>query len=80
MAKRFSTTKPDPEMGTIIGQDSKYDIAFTERTQFFIWPTENSDAGYSVDVDSFQGRLWFKDKKDWKKIIIEDLKKELGLS
>ncbi|MDD9914942.1 MAG: hypothetical protein OXT01_09815, partial [Rhodospirillaceae bacterium] len=51
-----------------------------KRLQFFVWPTENSDAGYSVDVDSFQGRTWFKDEVDWKAIIIEDLKKELAKS
>ena len=80
MAKRFKVTIPDPEMGTIIGQDGKSFFTYTEKVGFFVWPTDNSDTGYSVDVDSFQGRTWFKDKKDWKKIIIEDLKKELGQS
>lgn len=80
MARRFKVTKPDLEMGTIVGQDFKYDISFTKQVKFFIWPTENSDAGYSIDVDSFQGRTWFQDDKDWKKIIIDDLKKELAKS
>jgi hypothetical protein len=81
MARRFKVTKPDAEMGTIVGQDYAYEISFIEKVEFFVWPTENSDTGYSIDVDSFQGRLWFRDdNKDWKKIIIEDLKKELGQS
>ncbi|MDD9907955.1 MAG: hypothetical protein OXT06_30625 [Rhodospirillaceae bacterium] len=80
MARRFKVTRPDPEMGTIVGQDFKYELSFTKKVKFFVWPTENSDAGYSVDVDSFQGRTWFKDEVDWKAIIIEDLKKELAKS
>ena len=64
LACRFKVTRPDPEMGTIVGQDFKYELSFTKKVKFFVWPTENSDEGYSVDVDSFQGRTWFKDEVD----------------
>ncbi len=68
MARRFKVTKPDPEMGTIVGQDGKYELTYTEKVKFFVWPTESSDSGYSVDVDAFQGRKWFRsDNEDWKK-------------
>ena len=77
MACRFKVTRPNPEMGTIMGQDFKYELSFTKKVKFFVCPTENSDASFSVDVDSFQGRTWFKDEVDWKAIIIEDLTKEL---
>jgi len=81
IARRFKFTKPDAEMGTIIGQDGEHNFTYTEKVEFFVWPTENSDSGYSVDVDAFQGRKWFRsDNKDWKKVLIEDLKKELGQS
>lgn len=80
MARQFPVLKTDPEVGTIVGQDWKYEFAFTKKVKFFVWPTESSDSGYSVDVDSFQGRTWFEGEKDWKSIIIQDLKKELGLS
>ena len=64
MARHFEVTRPDPEMGTIVGQDFKYELSFTKKVKFFVWPTENSDASYSVDGDSFQGRTWFKDEVD----------------
>ena len=78
MARRFKVTKPDPEMGTIVGQNGKYGLSLTEKAAVFVWPTDNSDSGYSVDVDSFSGTAGFGGAKDWKKIIIEELKKELG--
>jgi len=40
MACRFKVTRPDPEMGTIVGQDFKYELSFSKKVKFFVWPTE----------------------------------------
>lgn len=80
MARHFEVTEPDAEMGTIVGQDREYFFSYTKKVKFFIWPTESSDAGYSVDVDEFLGRSWYQEPTDWKKVIIEDIRKELGAS
>jgi predicted Fe-S protein YdhL (DUF1289 family) len=80
MARRLSVTESDREMGKIVGQDNKGSYLWNETVGFFVWPTDNSDAGYSVDVGKYIGSIWRETEKDWKKIIIQDLKKELGAS
>ncbi|MDA0661759.1 MAG: hypothetical protein O3B08_02840 [Proteobacteria bacterium] len=43
-----------------------------------MWPTITNDSGYTVYIDSIAGSLHYTGIRDWKKIILEDLKKELG--
>jgi len=80
IGKRFKVTNADREMGTISATDNKWNFLWNEEVAFFVWPTDNSGVGYSVDVGSYVGSIWKENRQDWKKVIIEDLKKELGAS
>ncbi len=80
MARRLNVVEADQELGSIVGRDNKIGFLWNETVAFFVWPTESSDAGYSVDVGNYIGSVWRETETDWKKLIIEDLKKELGAS
>ena len=80
MARRLKITEADVETGTIEGVDAKNSLTWDEAVGLLIWPTENSDAGYTVDVDSMVRIMFLHPKTDWRKVIIGDLKKELGVS
>ncbi len=78
MARRLNVTEADREMGTIVGRDNKSGFLWNQTVAFFMWPTENSDAGYSIDVGNYIGSVWRETEIDWKTVIVDELKKELG--
>ncbi|NKB57118.1 MAG: hypothetical protein GKS00_12385 [Alphaproteobacteria bacterium] len=80
MAKRTNVAHSDQEMGQIVGRGNKGGGLWNDSVAFFVWPTDNSDAGYSVDVGGYVGSVWSELSPDWKKVIIDDLRKELGAS
>lgn len=79
MARHLVITESDSEAGRIDGTNSKGGKLWNEAVAFFVWPTENSDAGYMVDVDFGQIRPVLRGNEiDWQKTIVDELKKELG--
>lgn len=79
MARHLVITDSDVEAGRIDGRDGKGGKFWNEAVALFVWPTENSDVGYTVDVDFDLLRPFMRGNEiDWQKTIVDDLKKELG--
>ena len=81
MARHLDITETNAETGRIDGIDSKDGKPRNEAVAIFVWPTEDSDVGYGVDVDFLLLQPFLRGNVvDWRKVIIDDFKKELGKS
>ena len=81
MARHLDVTEMNAETGRIDGVNSKGGKLWNEAVAVFVWPTEDSDVGYGFDVDFLMLRPVLRGNDiDWRKVIIDDLKKELGQS
>lgn len=85
VSRHLHVVQSDRETGTVKGVDSSYSYLWREAAGIYIWPTITNGSGYMVYVDSSRSmfqvsdpRNWGKDPRDWSKIFLEDLKKELG--
>lgn len=91
LSKRFETVEGDIETGAVRGHNGIkfiYDIKVSPWNQavgIFIWPTEDNDNGYFVDVAAQQS-WWHFDRihkepgPDWKKELLKDIQAKLGKS
>jgi hypothetical protein len=79
MASHLHVVHSDKEIGTVKGVTSANAYFWKEAAGIYVWPTISNDYGYFVYVDNSSSSLWFEPQQDWKKKIIEDLKKELGV-
>jgi hypothetical protein len=81
MARHLDITETNAETGRIDGIDSKDGKPRNEAVAIFVWPMEDSDVGYGVDVDFLLLQPFLRGNVvDWRKVIIDDFKKELGKS
>lgn len=78
MARHLYIVEADSEIGTVTGVTSQNKYFWKEAAGLYVWPTITNDAGYTVYIDSIAGSLFFEEIQDWKKIILDDLKKELA--
>jgi hypothetical protein len=78
MARHLYIVEADSEIGTVKGVSSSNKYFWTEAAGIYMWPTITNDSGYTVYIDSIAVSLHYTGIRDWKKIILEDLKKELG--
>ncbi len=96
MARKFRIVESDSEIGVLKGksgtQEHVWDHFFWRQSvALFIWPTESNDYGYTINIDAMPGPpLSFIDslsvpvdpyvEGNWHKILLKELKKELGAS
>ncbi len=78
MARHLYIVEADSEVGTVKGVSSQNKYFWKEAAGLYVWPTITNDSGYTVYVDSIAGSLFYEQIHDWKTIILDDLKKELG--
>ncbi|MEX2616730.1 MAG: hypothetical protein WD767_11590 [Alphaproteobacteria bacterium] len=78
MARHLHIVEADAELGTVKGVTSQNSYFWNEAAGLYVWPTISNDSGYTVYVDSIAGSLYYQGVRDWKTIILDDLKKELG--
>ena len=96
MARNFRIVESDAEIGEVTGisgtQEHVWDYMFWRQSvALFIWPTESSDLGYTISIDTMPGPpLSVVDslsipvapylENNWRKRLLKALKKELGVS